>query len=358
MLIERINTIEGLAPEWDDLVARTHASPFMSPGWTTAWWRAFGHGDLHVITARRNGGLAGVLPIGKRGRIIVSPTNWHTPEYSPVAEDETVAAELLHALLREDATRVSLRFLDSRGIDLDAWQEVARSRGHRTTWRTIQRSPYLKVEGRWEDYERGLSRSHRKDVRRVRHRLQEVGRLSTSVHDGKEDLDRLLEDGFRIEGSGWKIERGTAIASQPQLVSFYREIARWAARRGALRLSFLRLDGRPIAFEFGLEENRIYYLLKLGFDIAYAKYSPGKVLNHALLQRAFQEKLTSYEFLGGEAFHKTVWSRDVRRKLEWQSFAPTPAGLMNWAAFRYGRPMVQRVLRRQQPVAEPDRSAS
>jgi CelD/BcsL family acetyltransferase involved in cellulose biosynthesis len=354
MLIENINTIDRLAPEWDELVTRTHAPPFMSPGWTTAWWRAFGRGDLQVIIARRNGGLAGVLPVGRRARIIASPTNWHTPEYGPVVEDETVATELLLALLRESPSRVSLRFLDSRRVDLDAWQEVAGSRGYRTAWRTIQRSPYLKVEGRWEDYERGLRRSHRKDVRRVRHRLQEAGQLSTTVHDGKEDLDSLLEEGFKIEGSGWKVERGTAIASQSQLVGFYREIAGWAARRGALRLSFLRLDGRPIAFEFGLEENRVYYLLKLGFDVAYAKYSPGKVLNHALLQRAFHEKLTSYEFLGGEARHKTVWSADVREKLEWQTFAPTAAGLLNLAAFEYGRPIAKRIFHKERSASEPD----
>jgi Acetyltransferase (GNAT) domain len=87
----------------------------------------------------------------------------------------------------------------------------------------------------------------------------------------------LLEDGFRIEGSGWKVERGTVIASNPRLVGFYIDGARWATKLGALRQSFLRLDDGPIAFRFGLEDNRVCYLLKGGFDVDYAKYAPGQL---------------------------------------------------------------------------------
>jgi hypothetical protein len=101
------------------------------------------------------GRIAGLLLVGAQGNAIVSSTNWHTPEYGPVAEDETVTKELLHALLRKGPSRVSLRFIDTGRIDLAARREVGGSRGYRTNWRIIQRSRYLNVAARWEDFERG-----------------------------------------------------------------------------------------------------------------------------------------------------------------------------------------------------------
>ena len=37
------------------------------------------------------------------------------------------------------------------------------------------------------------------------------------------------------------------------LTTFYRRVAAWAAERDWLRLAFLRLDGRPLAFDLALE---------------------------------------------------------------------------------------------------------
>jgi hypothetical protein len=68
-----------------------------------------------------------------------------------------------------------------------------------------------------------------------------------------------------IEASGWKGERGAAIISRPETRSFYTEVSRWAARNGWLRLAFLRLDGRALAFQCGLEDGGTHYFLKGGF---------------------------------------------------------------------------------------------
>ena len=51
------------------------------------------------------------------------------------------------------------------------------------------------------------------------------------------DLDELLDEGFRVEGSGWKQRQGTAVADNPHIGRFYRKFAAWAAERGWLRTS-------------------------------------------------------------------------------------------------------------------------
>src|SRR5207247_10269646 len=71
-------------------------------------------------------------------------------------------------------------------------------------------------------------------------------RSTLEVVDGSERLDELLEEGFRVEASGWKSRAGTAIASRPDTRRFYTDVARWASDRGWLRLAFLRLGGRAL----------------------------------------------------------------------------------------------------------------
>ena len=48
-------------------------------------------------------------------------------------------------------------------------------------------------------------------------------------------------------------------------------MARWAAAKGWLRLAFLRLDGKPLAFDFGLNDGNTLYSLKTGYDEAYRR---------------------------------------------------------------------------------------
>ena len=153
----------------------------------------------------------------------------------------------------------------------------------------------------------------------------------------------MLEDGFAVEASGWKGDNGTAIASGAETRQFYTGIARWAASRGWLRLAFLRLDGHPIAFQYGLEDGGTYYFLKGGYDAKYSRFSPGRLLLASLIERAFDNGLKRFDFGGADESFKREWANGRRELVHLQVFPPSVPGLIEWAAFAYGRPFVKRV---------------
>ena len=113
-----------------------------------------------------------------------------------------------------------------------------------------------------------------------------MGEVSLEIESGAERLDDLLAEGFEVEARGWKGLRGTAVASDPQTLSFYTEVARWAASRDLLRLAFLRVDGRALAFHFSLESEGKHYLLKPGYDERFRKAGPGTVLTYRMIVSA------------------------------------------------------------------------
>ena len=344
-MIETHESVGGLAGEWDDLVERTGGLLWLRPGWIDAWWKAFGDGSLRIVVTRgEEGRLTGVLPLYERRGTLSSTTNWHTPEFGAVAASGD-AGELIEGALSSRPRRIALAWLDEGKPGYLECARVARAQGYRLLARTIERSPYIDTSVDWDGYEAGLSTKLLRELRRRRRRLESRGELAFEVTGGEDSrLDELLAEGFRIEAAGWKGERGQAIDSQPTTREFYRAVASWAAARGWLRLAFLRLDGRAFAFDFALEQNGIHYLLKTGYDPAFRAEAPGQLLRYLMIRRAFDEGVKAYEFLGTDEPWKLEWARTVRERRVLQAFAPTPTGLVDWAAFAHGRPLAKRVL--------------
>ncbi len=335
------DALEPLAEEWDALADRAGVGPFQRPGWVVAWWRAFGAGRLRVLALRDEGRLVGLVPLCRRRGVLRSPTNAHTPEYGPLVE-ERHTRQLVHALFQHPRRRITMAYLAPYRPTLSDYEAVAAERRYRLLHRVFERSPYVVTEGDWATYENSLNAKLRSELRRRRRRLEDKGAVSVEVHDGRAGLDALLDDGYRVEASGWKGKEGTAILCRPDTRQFYTEVARWAAARGWLRLVFLRMDGVPLAFEYAIEEGGAYYRIKGGFDPGYASFSPGKLLVHETLKRAFQADVVRFHFLGHDEPYKLEWTDTCTVYPLLHAFGPTAQGWLEWWAYTYLRPLAVR----------------
>jgi CelD/BcsL family acetyltransferase involved in cellulose biosynthesis len=346
LTFETHDRVEALAVEWDALAARTGASPFARPGWIAQWYAAFGRGTPLLAAVRRDGGLAAVAALDAHGRTLHAAANWHTPSYDVVADGPDAARALADGILAAQPKRVELRFLDRDGFALRALRDAAAAAGYHVLTRTLLESPYVEIGGDWDEYAAGLSPTVLRDVGRRRRRLErDHGPLWFGPDAVAPDRARALEIGFALEASGWKGRAGSAINSRPETRAFYTRVADWAGENGWLRLEFLSAGGQPIAFRLDLEVDGVVYHLKPGFDESFRRYSPGKILTEHAVRGAFERGARSYEFLGAAALHKLEWTPLVRERLVVQAFAPTPPGLAELAAFRYGRPAAVQAVR-------------
>ncbi len=331
----------SLTQEWNALADRVRAAPFLRPGWIDAWWRAFGRGELEIIVARRAGRLVGLAPLFRRHGAVRSTSNWHTPAFGFLSEDSETERALAEMTVAGTRRRATLSFLDAEGRTVARCRAEGEAAGFRVLVRTLERSPYLEIEGDWESYQGNLKGTFRRDLARRLRRFHEEGRVSFEILDGTARLDELLAEGFDVEASSWKGPRGTAVAVGARTRLFYCDVARWAANEGWLRLAFLRLDGRAIAFHYGLEERGVYYALKGGYDPCFSKFSPGSLLINFTLAHAFSTGLRRYEFLGGDEPYKLAWTRSCRSLVLLHLFAPSVTGFLDWIALAYGRPVAK-----------------
>jgi CelD/BcsL family acetyltransferase involved in cellulose biosynthesis len=218
-------------------------------------------------------------------------------------------------------------------------REAATNAQYHVYAESSEAAPYVTTEGSWTEYEAGLRRKFRGELRRRRKRLGDEGRLALEVYDGREDLEKLLEEGFRIEGSGWKESHRTSINTNPALQRFYTDIARWAAERDWLRLAFLRINDRAVAFDYCFECDGTHYLQKTGYETAYRKFAPGVIMRQLMLERAFfSSDIVAYDFLGvglgaESAAWKREWTNRQQDRLFMHIFSPTALGVCDRAVF-------------------------
>lgn len=328
---------------WRELASEVEAAPFLHPGWVKAWYDAFGRGRLELFTRHEGGALAAALPVAISRFAARSPTNWHTPEFGVVARSADARDALLDEVMTTGPSLVDLSFLEP--ATMRAARDAAGAAGRSMITWTQQESPYLPIVSDWHGYLETRDRRWLRKLGRRRERLEDAGRVGIELHEGTADLDRLLEEGFRVEGSGWKGERGTSVLSSPSTRQFYWSVARWAAERGWLRLAFLRLDGRVAAFNFGLEANRRYYSIKSGMDESFRQLAPGMLLRYEMIKRSFDTGLQSYEMLGGDEPWKRDWTDDKRPRLRAMSFDRSLAGRTGWLMAARARPAAKALAR-------------
>ena len=330
------------ATAWEELAERLGAAPFLRPGWFEAWAEGFDE-PVELLAVKTDGRLSGALPYVRTAAGVRSATNPHTPAPGLLAEDEDTARDLAGRLFTLGG-HVSLGYLDAASETI--LRDAARNAGRLVVTRPLAYRLFLELEGPWESLEGSLPSRLVRDVRRRRRKLEELGQVTLEVADGTERLEELLAEGFRLEASGWKAAEGTAIVSSAETQRFYEAVARWSAERGWLRLFFLRVDGRPIAFQLALEHGRTHYFLKGGYDPDDSAYSPGKLLLHATLAHAVEQGLDRYELMGDVEAWKLEWTKTMEERVSLDAYPRTARGLARYAAQAYLRPLVRRDPRR------------
>lgn len=339
----------ALAAQWEALQPRD-ATPFDTHRWYEAWWRSFGGEDgLAVCAVRRDGELAGALPLMEAGNRLRGLANSHSGMFRPLARDPEAMEALIAAAFGGRAAAVELSLLPLDDPTLPLLQAGAREAGRFALTQPGSVSPIVETDGDVEAWRKGAKSSWKSRLARYRRKMVRDYDAELEILTAPEDLDARLQEGFRIEAGGWKGESGTAILSNADTTAFYRDIAHRFHERGELRLSRIVLDGEPVAFSFCLFDGCRLYSLKTGYDERFRKLVPGLVLQVSIIERCFELGLDAYELLGETTDWKEKLAGSSRRYANLRAYPHSPAG-----ALRYGyrgrlRPLLRNTYRRVRP---------
>lgn len=134
-----------------------------------------------------------------------------------------------------------------------------------------------------------MSAKKRKELRRQRKRLAQLGELTFERIEGTRGIEPWTEQFLTLEAAGWKGEAGSALKNDTATYAFFADAMSGAATARRLERLTLRLDAKPIAMLANLLTSPGAYSFKTAFDENYARFSPGLLLqieNLDLLDRA------------------------------------------------------------------------
>jgi hypothetical protein len=126
--------------------------------------------------------------------------------------------------------------------------------------------------------------SRRKGLARTRRRLEEVGKVEHESHSSGEGLKRAVSAFLKIEASGWKGKRGTALDCDEQTRQFATGAFTGNATDSICRADILTVGGVPIAVSLIALAGRTGFAVKACYDESYGRYSPGLLLETEVIR--------------------------------------------------------------------------
>lgn len=313
----------ALEPVWNQVLeAAAPSHPFLEFAWTRTWWECFGRsGSLRILVLWDVDGPIAVAPLmetvsnlwGLPLRRLGFLYNSHVPrvDFLVSRRHADCYRAIWNHLRGGPWDLLQLCQLPDGSPTMEELAALANQDGYPTGVWASGESPYICLDRGWQDYKQTLTAKHRSNLRNRFKRLTQVGAVEVETITAAEHLSSALDEAFRIEASAWKGTAGTAIQCASSLRRFYTQFAERAAGRCWLRLHFLRAGDRRIAFDYSLCYRNQIFLLKIGYDAAFAPYAPSNLLLHRVLEGAFNDGTARYDFLGEFADWKKIWTKDA-----------------------------------------------
>ncbi len=311
--IEDPGELGALETAWALLAAEHGTIATQDPAWALGAARGVAAGErLRVVVVEDGARLVAVAPLLLRsGRLeLLGYTELFEPTDLLAASPAALAClcEGLAGLHRP----LRLERLPAGSATPAALRAALGPRG-RTIVRAAEPWPALTLGERWTELGGGLGARRRSDLRRAMRRAQAEGDVRTRLlRPGPRDVPALLDEAFAVEARSWKGREGTALVDQPERAAFLRAFAESAAARGELCVSFLDVGDRTAAMQVAAEWRRSLWLLKIGYDEAFSRCSPGLLLLAHVVRDAARRGLDTLELLGATEEWLEPWSSDVR----------------------------------------------
>ena len=88
----------------------------------------------------------------------------------------------------------------------------------------------------------------------------------------------MFDELVRVESSGWKAHNGSSLTQRHKLRRFFLNYTTRASQSGLVRFAFLDVNGTSIAAQLMVEYLDRLWVLKIGYDEAWSRCSPGWLL--------------------------------------------------------------------------------
>ncbi len=318
--IRRASDLDVHLDAWRDLAAGV---PMRSPEWFLAWWQHYAttSDELCILLFHEPRGLlVGLAPLylhsaGKRTTVRllgsgVASTN-HTTWLAAPGWETPVSDGVARFLL--DSTpgwnEVHLEWVDVGDPTINATVTCLQENGCLLRKTPRRHSCWeIALPATWDEYLKMLSKSHRKQCRKLQDAFFESGRVRVHHAESETDFRKGFEILLQLHAARWgKPSKPLGFFSDSTFRAFHESVARELLDRKQLLLMWLEFNGKPVTVEYQFIGRKTVYSYLAGMDSSVSAFAPGNLSIMASIQYAIEQGCESFDLSRGDQPYKANW---------------------------------------------------
>jgi CelD/BcsL family acetyltransferase involved in cellulose biosynthesis len=302
-------------------------NPYFSAAWLLAWWKRLEGKKRPVILVVRgnDNSILGLWPFVEKGGLLACKGLWpfvydEANYFHPLAESCAIPVLIdgLCNLLKE------YTFAWVPLMRTAFWEEFLQKKVAVENLLKITRVPRVtsliepsanEFEDFWNEKMGGKTR---KSFRYDQKSLADQGCVTFETWETFEDVRAMMPSTCMVEVESRKSKEGVGLYSIRGKRAFFFELLPELAKVSLIRLSILRVEEQPVAWQLDLLGKDYLAVHHLSFDEKWKKYSPGRQLLRMNVEKAWQEG-RAIDFLPGFFDYKEKLSTATEqvRELHW-----------------------------------------
>jgi CelD/BcsL family acetyltransferase involved in cellulose biosynthesis len=337
-LIDNFDDFLKVGQQWNSLLEKSRSnSPFLTHQWLNCWWKSYGSGrKLFVLSAKEDEEIVALAPL-----MIEKVTFRGLPikKLCFMADGNSLLVDFILVQKKEECLKGILDFIEKRqdlwdiislenlSIDRDSFKILSGLLEKRQLLYGINPgldSPYIDINTGWDNFFSQRPKKFREVTRNKQNRLKKIGQLEFEKHE--KISPELLQTLFDIGSKCWKNKKKRAISSTKEKKSFFECLSYAASREGWLLIWLLKLNQKPIAYEYHLKYKDEVWGLRSEYDEDYKEAGPGTVLDRYIMEQIFNGAYKKYNLGWGADFYKLRWTEKIKEHKRILIFNPSPYG--------------------------------
>jgi len=308
---------EFSATTWNSLVEQSIAdTPFSRYEYLSEWWKTLGGGEwkkaeLVLVSARENDQLVGIAPLfiteydGQQALMLVGSIEISDYLDLIVRLDDLTRflSGLLDFLVSSPAgnwSAIDWYNLPAASPTLAALKAESEKRGWSSNEEIYRPTPYIPLNGSFEEYLSRLDKKQRHEIRRKMRRAAESGRVRFYVMDRNTNIETQLDEFFHLMIQDPNKAMFLRNAMRDQMSTTIRA----AHEQGYLWFGFLEVDGVKAAASLNFDYKNKLWGYNSGVSRTHMELSPGWVLLAHTIQWCCENGRYEFDFMRGDEEYK------------------------------------------------------
>jgi CelD/BcsL family acetyltransferase involved in cellulose biosynthesis len=340
-LVTTTEEFNSLKTRWNELLRQSSSDViFLKWEWLYNWWKVYGGGSnrLFVILVQDGDELLGIAPLYIRKRhpsslneINFLGSNIVCSDYLDFillksGEKETLGKILVY-IKEEEGLWDVMNFNDmpSDSSNVNILRSFFENNRTDVNWEYTT-CPYIRMTSEWESVYENYPSRLRNTIKRKLKKFEGHYGGSFFIAGRNENVDGYFDEFVRLNLLRMDDKNINSPFLDRQFLMFHKNVVNAMHKEGNVELCFLRVGGKMIAGIYLLYYNNRYYYYQAGYDPSWSMLSPGTLLYHYCIKRAFDRGADEFDFLRGVEPYKYDWTNEQRMNIKISVYGNTLNG--------------------------------